>query len=289
MKKILLYNLIFFVILSAKAQDNNSILIKHSTASINVKIIDTAFYIPQLNRYRRVWIYLPKGYSSTQKKYPVLYLQDGQNVFDKATSFIDEWGVDECLDTLFEKGTATSIVVAIDNGSQYRMTEYNPYNNTEFGNREGDKYLDFLVNTLKPFVDNSYRTLPTKENTAIAGSSMGGLISYYAAIKYSNVFGKAGIFSPSFWIAPQLQNFTDSLSSKITSKFFFSMGSEEGQKYIDDMQTIAERLGANSKTMIYSVITEGEKHNEKNWRSQFADFYKWIMADGYNYVIKVQE
>jgi predicted alpha/beta superfamily hydrolase len=289
LKKILLYNLAFFIILSAKAQDGNSIPIKRSTASVNVQIIDTAFYIPQLNRNRRVWIYLPKAYSSTQKKYPVLYLQDGQNIFDKATSYIDEWGVDECLDTLIEKGIAASIVVAIDNGSQFRMTEYNPYNNTEFGNGEGDNYVDFLVNTLKPFIDKNYRTLPSKENTIIAGSSMGGLISYYAAIKYPNVFGKAGVFSPSFWIAPQLQNFTDSLSAKITSKFFFSMGSQEGQKYIDDMQNMAERLGTNSNTMIYSIVAEGENHNEKNWRNQFVDFYKWIMADGYNYVIKVEE
>jgi predicted alpha/beta superfamily hydrolase len=289
LKKILLYNLTFFIILSAKAQDGNSIQIKQSAASVNVQIIDTAFYIPQLNRSRRIWIYLPKAYSSTPKKYPVLYLQDGQNVFDKATSYIDEWGVDECLDTLIEKGIAASIIVAIDNGSQFRMTEYNPYNNAEFGNGEGDNYVDFLVNTLKPFIDKNYRTLPSKENTAIAGSSMGGLISYYAAIKHPTVFGKVGVFSPSFWIAPQLQNFTDSLSAKITSKFFFSMGSLEGQKYINDMQNMAEQLGTNSNTMIYSIIAEGENHNEKNWRNQFADFYKWIMADGYNYVIKVDE
>jgi predicted alpha/beta superfamily hydrolase len=289
LKKFLLYNLTFLLFISAKAQDNNTASTKQSTASANVQIIDTAFYIPQLDRKRRVWIYLPKGYSSTQKKYPALYLQDGQNVFDKATSFIDEWGVDECLDTLIEKGIAPSIVVAIDNGSQYRMTEYNPYDNEQFGNGEGDKYVDFLVNTLKPFIDKNYRTLPSYQSTAIAGSSMGGLISYYAAIKHPNVFGKVGVFSPAFWVVPQLQNFNDSLSAKITSKFFFSMGSLEGQKYIDDMQNMADKLGANSNTMIYSIVAEGENHNEKNWRNQFAEFYKWIMADGYNYVIKVEE
>jgi enterochelin esterase-like enzyme len=116
---------------------------------------------------------------------------------------------------------------------------------------------------------------------------MGGLISYYAAIKYPNVFGKAGIFSPAFWIAPQLNNYTDSLSAKISSKFFFSIGGLEGQEYIDDMQKMAEQLAANSKTLMYTIVAEGENHNEKNWRNQFAEFYKWIMADGYNYVIKV--
>jgi predicted alpha/beta superfamily hydrolase len=285
LKKTILYISCLCTGLIAKAQ--NVDFKKESTASKNVQIIDTAFDIPQLDRKRRIWIYLPKNYSSTSKKYPVLYLQDGQNVFDKATSFIDEWGVDECLDTLFEKGVSPSIVVSIDNGNQYRMTEYNPYNNEQFGTGEGDKYIDFLVNTLKPFIDNNYRTFSSTENTAIAGSSMGGLISYYAAIKHPHVFGKVGIFSPAFWIAPQLNNFTDSLSAKVASKFFFSMGSLEGQKYIDDMQNIAERLAANSKTMIYTIVAEGENHNEKNWRNQFAEFYKWIMADGYNYVIKV--
>jgi predicted alpha/beta superfamily hydrolase len=287
LKKIVLYLIFSCTGLLLRAQNSN--IQKENTASKNVQIIDTAFYIPQLDRKRRVWIYLPKDYLSTTKKYQVLYLQDGQNVFDKATSFIDEWGVDECLDTLIEKGVAPSIVIAVDNGSNFRMTEYNPYPHQQFGNGEGDKYVDFLVNTLKPFVDKHYRTLNSSENTAIAGSSMGGLISYYAAIKYPNVFGKAGIFSPSFWIAPQLYNYTDSMSTKITSKFFFSMGSLEGQEYIDDMQKMAEQLGANSKTLIYAIVAEGENHNEKNWRNQFAEFYKWIMADGYNNVIKIED
>jgi predicted alpha/beta superfamily hydrolase len=289
LKKIILYCGAFFLCFYAKAQNNEFIQHKQSTASIHVHIIDTAFFIPQLNRNRRIWIYLPKAYSSSQKKYPVLYLQDGQNVFDKTTSYIDEWGVDECLDTLIEKGITPSIVVAIDNGSRYRMTEYNPYTNDQFGDAEGDKYVDFLVNTLKPFIDKNYRTLPSKENTAIAGSSMGGLISYYAALKYSNIFGKAGIFSPSFWIAPQLKNFTDSLSTKVNSKFFFSIGDSEGQNYIDDMQNMAEQLGTKSNTMIYTLVAKEQNHNEKNWRSLFAEFYKWIMADGYNYIIKGEE
>jgi predicted alpha/beta superfamily hydrolase len=289
LKKILLYCSTFFLCFYAKAQNNNSIQHKQSTASIQVQIIDTAFFIPQLNRNRRIWIYLPKAYSSSQKKYPVLYLQDGQNVFDKTTSYIDEWGVDECLDTLIEKGITPSIVVAIDNGSSTRMTEFNPYTNDQFGDAEGDKYVDFLVNTLKPFIDKNYRTLPSKENTAIAGSSMGGLISYYAALKYSNVFGKAGIFSPSFWMAPQLKTFTDSLSTKVNSKFFFTIGGSEGQNYIDDMQNMAEQLGAKTNTMIYTLVAKEQNHNEKNWRSQFAEFYKWIMADGYNYVLKIEE
>jgi predicted alpha/beta superfamily hydrolase len=177
LKNFVLYFVLFFICVSATAQPA-----KYSTASKNVSIIDTAFYMPQLNRYRRIWIYLPYNYNSTKQQYPVVYLQDGQNIFDKATSFIDEWGVDECVDTLIQKGTKASIIVAIDNGGEQRMNEYNPYVHEKYGGGEGDKYVDFLTNTLKPYIDKNYRTLKDAANTTIAGSSMGALISYYAAL-----------------------------------------------------------------------------------------------------------
>ena len=118
---------------------------------------------------------------------------------------------------------------------------------------------------------------------------MGGLISYYAALKYPDVFGKAGVFSPAFWTAPQIKSLTDSVAKKINAKFFFYMGENEGGTYVEDMKDVAERLGSNSNTMIYSVIDAEGNHNEKAWRKWFAEFYKWIMADGFNYVIKLEE
>jgi predicted alpha/beta superfamily hydrolase len=266
------------------------------TASANVHIMDTAFFIPQLNRSRRIWIYLPNSYNTTKKHYPVMYLHDGQNLFDEATTaFGNEWGVDECLDSLIGKGKQGCIVIGIDNGGDTRMSEYNPYefvwkNDTETKTflPEGDAYLDFLVQTLKPFIDKKYRTIPSKENTIIAGSSMGGLISYYAALKYPAVFGKAGIFSPAFWTAPAIAAFTDSAAKSINAKFFFYMGEKEGDKHVKLMNEIAEKLGGNSHTMIYSVIDEEGEHNEKAWRKWFAEFYVWMMADGYNNVIKLE-
>ena len=268
---------------------------RQHTASLNVKIIDTAFFIPQLNKKRRIWIYLPTGYAATHKRYPVMYMQDGQNVFDSATSAYGEWGVDECLDTLEIKIKKACIVVAIDNGGESRMSEYNPY---EFIWKdsilsktipaEGDAYVDFLVKTLKPFIDKHYRTLTNSENTIIAGSSMGGLISYYAMLKYPKVFGKGGIFSPAFWTAPKIKTDTDSLGGNITGKLFFYIGGLEGQQYVDDMNDIQDRLSSNSSAEIYSVTDPEEHHNEKAWRKWFAEFYKWIMADGYNDLLPVQ-
>jgi hypothetical protein len=130
---------------------------RQSTAGKNVHIVDTAFYIPQLNRYRRIWIYLPASYSASRKKYPVLYMHDGQNVFDNATSGFGEWGVDEALDSLGPKNREL-IVVAIDHGGAKRLNEYAPYDMEKYGKGEGDAYADFLVKTLRPYINKRYRT-----------------------------------------------------------------------------------------------------------------------------------
>ncbi len=264
---------------------------KTHTVSSNVRILDTAFIMPELKRQRRIWIYLPEGYAKNKKHYPVIYMQDGQNVFDNYTSGFGEWGVDEILDSLIENGKPASIVVGIDHGGPLRMSEYNPYpftmkdslSSTSF-TAEGDAYLDFIVNTLKPYIDKHYRTIKAKESTAIAGSSMGGLISYYAALKYPNVFGGAGIFSPAFWTAEGIDEFTDSAAGKLQGKYFFYMGGKEGKRYVDDMIRIREKVGKNSSALVYSVIDPDAQHNEQAWRKWFAEFYNWIMADGYNVI-----
>ena len=267
-------------------KDDFATVAKKHTASRQVHIMDSAFYIPQLNRSRRIWIYLPEGYEKSKKRYPVLYMHDGQNLFDAATASYGEWGVDECLDSLIRSGKQGCIVVGIDNGPQ-RFNEYNPYEFQNFGKGEADQYLAFLVETLKPFVDHKYRTLPGKENTIIAGSSMGGLVSYYAMLTKPGVFGKAGIFSPAFWTAIPVKSLTDSLAKKIDGKFFFYVGEKEGEAFVKDMQEIQEILGERSTAMIYSVVDPASRHNEKAWRKWFYEFYAWMMADGFNTVIKI--
>ncbi|MBL0202723.1 MAG: alpha/beta hydrolase [Chitinophagaceae bacterium] len=269
-------------------RDDFAPVTKMHTASKQVQVMDTAFFIPQLNRARRIWIYLPEGYEKNKKEYPVMYMHDGQNIFDEYTAGFGEWGVDECLDSLINAGKQACIVVGIDNGPK-RLNEYNPFTFRNFGEAEGDRYLDFIVQTLKPFIDKKYRTLSSKENTIIAGSSMGGLLSYYAMIKQPQVFGKAGIFSPAFWTAPAINSLTDSLAAKVNGKFFFYIGGQEGAAYLNDMVTIQELLGEKSTAMIYSVIDAEGMHNEKAWRKWFAEFYNWIMAEGFNKVMKVDE
>ncbi|HEX8832202.1 MAG TPA: alpha/beta hydrolase-fold protein, partial [Longimicrobium sp.] len=182
-------------------QDPGKIPARKSTRRPTVTVLDTAFPIPQLHRTRRVWVYLPPDYASSSKRYPVLYMHDGQNVFDDSTSGFGEWGVDETLDSLFATGDPGVIVVAVDHGGAKRLDEYSPFINPRHGGGEGDAYVDFLAQTLKPLIDRRYRTRPDRLNTGVAGSSMGGLISLYAALKYPDVFGRAGIFSPSLWFS----------------------------------------------------------------------------------------
>jgi predicted alpha/beta superfamily hydrolase len=247
-----------------------------STASKNVKIIDTAFVLPQLKRVRRVWIYLPPGYSSSQKRYPVLYMHDGQNVFDDSTSFAGEWGVDETLDSISGRKKEI-IVVAVDHGGLKRTNEYCPYDMEKFGKGEGDQYVDFLAKTLKPFIDKNYRTEKDKQNTFIAGSSMGGIISLYAVLKYPKVFGGAGVFSPAFWVGPKIFDDIKTKGKHVNSKIYFYCGGQEGETMEPDMIKAFEEMRKVSKSTMSCIVRPDGKHTEWVWREEFPLFYLWMI------------
>lgn len=250
---------------------------KPNTASQQVKIIDTAFYIPQLKRTRKIWIYLPKSYSTSKNNYPVLYIQDGQNIFNEQTAAYSEWGIDECLDTLQQQLKKECIVVGIDHGNEKRLTEYNPFDNEKYGKEEGSEYVDFLVNSLKPFIDKNYRTLPTSNKTYLLGSSMGAYISFYAVLKYSNVFGAVGVFSPSFWIDEQMFSFAEKTNVIGQPGFYFYAGNMESKTMVENMNRMADIISKKPKSIIRRVVYPLGKHNEKYWREEFDDFYKWLM------------
>jgi len=247
-----------------------------STAGKNVHIVDTAFLIPQLNRTRRVWIYLPTGYSTSEKRYPVLYMHDGQNVFDDLTSFAGEWNVDETLDSIGNHAREM-IVVAVDNGEAKRINEYYPYDMAKYGKGEGDQYVDFLVKTLKPFIDKTYRTEKGKNTTFIAGSSMGGLISMYAILKYPRVFGGAGIFSPAFWIGPQIFDDIRAKGAKVNSKIYFYCGAQEGESMQPYTEKAFSEMRKISNSRMVCVIRAVGKHAESVWKEEFPLFYLWLM------------
>lgn len=247
------------------------------TASAQVHIISEKFDMPQLGKQRRVWIYLPKGYETNKKKYPVIYMHDGQNLFDGYTSGFGEWGLDEFLDSL-KTGQQQFIVVGIDHGGEARVVEYSPYE-SKYGKPLGSQYVDFLVETLKPYIDSHYHTLSDAKHTTVAGSSMGGLISMYAELKYPKVFGSAGVFSPAFWINPPIYDQAKTAAEK-AGRFYFVCGDQEGDSEVADMYKMATIV--NYKMVPYTVVEaitiKGAKHNEAQWRGDFPAFYKWLVA-----------
>lgn len=257
------------------------------TAAENVIIMDEEFYMPQFDRHRRIWLYLPPDYETSGKDYPVLYMHDGQNLFDAATSFAGEWEVDETLNSMFEDGKDVPIVAGIDNGGANRIDEYTPWPNAQYGGGDGDLYAQFIVETLKPYIDENYRTKPDRENTGVMGSSLGGLISHYIGIKHQDVFSKSGIFSPSYWFNATIYDFTFETGKQADMRNYMMGGSAESAELVAEMMAMTDTLlaaGFDANEMALKVVPGGQ-HNEALWRQQFEEGYEWMFleeASGYN-------
>lgn len=265
-----------------------SVPASRSTASRNVSILTDSFAIPALGRTRRVWLYLPPDYATSRARYPVLYMHDGQNVFDERTSFAGEWGVDETLDSLHALGDRGVIVVAVDNGGTHRMDEYDPWRsaNAQLGGGEGDAYVGFLVHDLKPWIDQHYRTRRDPGHTGIMGSSMGGLISLYATLKHPEVFGRAGVFSCACWVAdPAIYSYARHVVvPKDPPRFYFVSGdseTKEGQPARDQRRMVDTLAAAGFPTgsSIRAITPADGKHAEWFWRREFPAAYMWLFAE----------
>ena len=263
-----------------------------STASANVHLLDSAFYIPQLDRHRKVWIYLPEDYATSDKRYPVLYMHDGQHLFDEATSQGRigpiEWGVDETIDAATEK----CIVVAVNHQADYadRVPEFLFRPNDDYPAVEGPQYLAFIAETLKPYIDTHYRTLPDKAHTGLAGSSLGGLITLYGGLAYPDVFGAVGVFSPSIWM--DANNVTHELTSLENTasirqqRYYFYAGTSENRLKPDgtfvDMNADAQQAMALLKKVAGPetelAIREHGRHGALDWRKAFPAFFQWFMT-----------
>ena len=256
---------------------------KH-TATAQVHVLSAAFAMPQLGRHRRILVYLPADYvRQPRRRYPVLYLHDGQNVFDAATSFSGEWGVDETLDRLRAAGQdpAGSIVVAIDNDPQHRSDEYIPWPNAEAkGGGQGGAYVDFLARTLKPYVDAHYRTRSDAAHTGVAGSSLGGLLSVYAALKYPRVFGRVGAFSPAFWVCyDSLRAFAKTHPAAPTARFYFVCGPQESETMLPLMAAWRNELraqGVPAANISFHAPADG-RHSEWFWQREFPAAYLYLV------------
>ena len=249
-----------------------------STAASNVQVLPYPFLMDGLDRQRTVRLYLPPSYETSDKRYPVVYMHDGQNLFDDASSYAGEWGVDETLNQLAIEHNFEVIVVGIDNGGEFRMNELSPWGNERFGEAQGEQYMDFIVQVVKPYIDSNFRSKKDKDNTAIIGSSMGGLISHYAIHAYPEVFSKAGIFSPSYWYSQNVFSFSQLKKADLDARLYVMYGDKEGDGMISDTNKMSRQLkqqGHPRKNMIFKRVPEGE-HNEKLWREEFAEAVLWL-------------
>ncbi|MBW6490516.1 MAG: T9SS type A sorting domain-containing protein [Lentimicrobium sp.] len=251
-----------------------------STAAANVQVMAESFFMPQLNRNRKIWIYLPPGYETSQNRYPVLYMHDGQNLFDSQTAFAGEWEVDETLNDLAADGEPVPIVIGIENGGTYRIGEYTPWPNPQYGGGDGEAYMQFIVETLKPYVDQNYRTLADRNNTGIMGSSLGGLISHFGGMKYQEIFSKSGIFSPSYWFSDQVWNFTHENPKRENMRFYQLCGTLEGEGVTTNLLRMSDSLLSIGFLYdeIENKVVQGGQHNEAFWRNNFREAFLWLFG-----------
>lgn len=260
-----------------------------STASPQVHVLDSAFYFPNLGLRRKIWIYLPEGYADNQKKYPVVYMHDGQDLFDEATSKGRigplEWSVDETIDRSPHKAIVVAIAHAGD--IDQRQNEYFVRPNAQFPNPVGSDYLADIVSVLKPYVDLHYRTLSDKKNTAMVGSSVGGLLSFYAGLLYPDVFGTLGVLSPSIWldegnIAEAIGQISNRKSVAGQRYYFYGGGNENRAKpdgsfvrMNDDIASIISLLEQKAQPKIEISVNPEGRHGAWYWQKAFPDFYAW--------------
>ncbi|MEM6722928.1 MAG: alpha/beta hydrolase-fold protein [Bacteroidota bacterium] len=244
-----------------------------------IEVISDAFEIPQLGKKRRISILLPHDYHETETRYPVLYLHDGQNLFDEAAPF-GNWGVNKKLAILKDRGHSGLIIVAIDHGGVDRIKEFTPFQQTKWGTGDGKKYVRFLADTLKEYVDKHYRTLPDRENTGVGGSSMGGLISVYAGLMYPEVFGKLLIFSPSLWASPKIYFRAINFYNPDHTDVYVYAGGKESEYMVPNVKrfiSALEHKGLETKEVTFKLHIEPEGiHNEATWGAQFPKAAEWL-------------
>lgn len=252
------------------------------TALSTVTLLSSDFYMPQLNRSRRIWVCLPIDYQdSTEKRYPVIYMQDGQNLFDQSLSFAGEWQIDEHMQDLMEQGDRGAIIVGIENGGSLRIDEYCPWINPAYGGGEGKAYAEFLNFTLKPYVDEHFRTLSDANSTAVAGSSLGALISLFTQLEYPETFGKAGLFSPAFWInSDSLLHYISESTIPASGKMYFVAGADESSSMVSNMEMIAEEINAQGLPVSQTeVVSRADgAHSEWFWSQEFTPCYLWLFG-----------
>lgn len=242
-----------------------------------VVLLSDEFEIPQLNKRRKIWALLPHDYDSSTESYPVMYLQDAQNLFNEEADY-GNWEIDKKLAVMSEYKVGKIIIIAIEHAEEDRIREYN-VGKTVLGKGQGKKYMQFLTETLKPFVDANFRTKTDRQNTGIGGSSMGALISIFSGLRYPSIYGKLMIFSPSLWVKPDMKIKVANQNDWDT-KIYLYAGGDESETMISHVKNFKERLIASEfvkdKMEINLSINKEGKHNELYWSDEFPKAIEWL-------------
>jgi predicted alpha/beta superfamily hydrolase len=234
---------------------------------------------PQLGNHRDVLVYLPPSYPVSGRHYPTIYMHDGQNLFDAATSYAGEWQVDETMERIAPEGFE-AIVIAVPNMGVERIAEYSPFRDARVGGGRGDAYVAFLIDTLKPHVDRNFRTRRDAEHTGVIGSSMGGLISLYAFLTQPGVFGFAGVMSPSLWFAGGAIFHVADAARHWPGRLYLDTGTAEGRRQVRqtrEMVRMLRRRAAHPRRQIHYVEARGAGHNEMAWAARFERAVRWLL------------
>jgi predicted alpha/beta superfamily hydrolase len=229
---------------------------------------------------RDLTVYLPPSYARGERHYPVLYMQDGQNLFDPLESFAGSWRVDIAMDQAAARGFE-GIAVGIPHAGEERLTEYSPFDNPESGPGRGREYVTYLAETIKPLVDARYRTIPGRGTTCVAGSSMGGLISIFAFLARPDVFGAVAAMSPSLWYAGRAIFGVVQAAPFQPGRIYLDVGRREGEDTLADARRLRDLLVAKGyrKGDQLRYIEDGAGgHEEAAWGRRLRAALPFLLA-----------
>lgn len=235
---------------------------------------------PQLRNHRTVDVYLPDSYGDGRRRYPAVYMQDGQNLSDPSIAFGGKtWSLHEGLAWLAERGVEP-IVIGLHH-TPGRLAEYSPFPDAKHGGGDGDRYARFLIDTVKPRIDAAFRTRKDRDSTVVAGSSMGGLISLYAYFRRPSPFGRAAVLSPSIWFGGrEILKFVEEARAT-RGRLYLDVGTEEGAGTLNNaraLNRLLRRKGYRKDTLAY-LEAEGGRHTESDWAWRLPQALEFLLRE----------